>query len=133
VTYALVDMGETRAIGDHPSGTPWSVGLDDPQSPGTIAERIALRDKAVATSGGYGTQFDAAGRFNHIFDPSTGGTSWRYRAVSVIARDAATADALSTAMTLLPLERNRSLIERLRVGVHFVLPDGQRVVHDMSA
>jgi hypothetical protein len=33
--------------------------------------------------GGYGTQFDAARRFNHLFDPANGGTSWRYLAVSV--------------------------------------------------
>ena len=41
VEHALVDMGETRAIGAHPSGEPWRVGIEDPGMPGEIAERIA--------------------------------------------------------------------------------------------
>ncbi len=49
VEHALVDMGEIRAIGGHPTGGPWCVGLEDPRAPGRIAERIALADKAVAT------------------------------------------------------------------------------------
>jgi hypothetical protein len=40
--------------------------------PSQIAERVLLKDRAIATSGGYGTQFDSAGRFNHIFDPTNG-------------------------------------------------------------
>jgi FAD:protein FMN transferase len=62
------------------------VGLESPREPGQVAERISLKDRAVSTSGDYATQFDAAGRFNHIFDPSNGTTSWSYAAVSFIAR-----------------------------------------------
>ena len=83
VEHALVDMGEIRAIGGHPMGEPWSVGLEDPRAPGKVAERILLADGAVATSGGYGTVFDPAGRFNHIFEPRSGRTSWRWLSVSV--------------------------------------------------
>ena len=49
---ALIDMGETRAIGNRPEGSPWLVGLEDPRAPGQVAETIPLRDRAVATSGG---------------------------------------------------------------------------------
>ncbi|MFO1025134.1 MAG: FAD:protein FMN transferase [Acetobacteraceae bacterium] len=128
IAHALVDMGETCAIGSHPDGAPWSVGIEDPFSPGSAAERISLRNHAVATSGGYGTRFDATGRFNHIFDPASGATSWRYKAVSVIARDATTADALSTAMTLLPLAQCEALVQRLGLAAHFVTADGRRLV-----
>ena len=38
IEHALVDMGKTRAIGGHPGGGPWSVGLEDPRAPGTFAE-----------------------------------------------------------------------------------------------
>ena len=72
---SLVDMGETRAIGTSPAGDPWFIGLEDPLDPGRVAERIEIVNQAVATSGGYGTQFDSLGRFNHIFDPTTGETS----------------------------------------------------------
>jgi FAD:protein FMN transferase len=128
VDRALIDMGETRALGDHPSGAPWRVGLEDPRRPGDIAETIGLSDRAVATSGGYGTQFDAAGRFNHIFDPSSGRTSERYLSTSVIAPTATVADALSTAFCLMKPEDIRAIANRLAIKVHSVLSDGSRLV-----
>jgi thiamine biosynthesis lipoprotein len=126
---ALVDMGETRALGERPSGGPWTVGLEDPRRPGQVAETIGLRDSAVATSGGYGTQLDAAGRFNHIFDPLRGSTSYRYLSVSVVAPTATAADALSTAFCLMRLDEARAVADRFAVKAHFVLPDGSRLVH----
>jgi thiamine biosynthesis lipoprotein len=128
IERALVDMGETRALGERPDGGPWRVGIEDPADPQRIAETLELRNRAIATSGGYGTPFDAAGRFNHIFDPATGLTSSRYRAVSVVAPLATTADALSTAFSLMPLERTQPIVDRLGVEAHFALPDGSRIV-----
>ena len=126
IAHALVDMGETRAIGGHPDGGPWRVGLDDPFAPGNVAEQIPLADRAVATSGGYGTRFDTAGRFNHIFDPSDGSTSHSFAAVSVIAPEATMADALSTAFSVMTLPRIREIVRSLGIAAHLVLPDGSR-------
>jgi thiamine biosynthesis lipoprotein len=128
IDKSLVDMGETRAIGGRPDGGAWIVGLEDPRHPGQIAERIAIENLAVSTSGGYGTLFDPAGRFNHILDPATGATSSRYLAVSVVARTSTAADALSTAFTLLPLDATRRLAESLGVRAHIALPDGTRLI-----
>jgi FAD:protein FMN transferase len=128
VEHALVDMGETRAIGGYPGGGPWRIGLEDPAAPGEWAERVALVDRAIATSGGYGTYLDPAGRFNHLFEPQTGRTSWRYRSVSVIAENATMADALSTAFSLMPLDQTHRLVDKLGIEAHFVLPGGKRVI-----
>jgi thiamine biosynthesis lipoprotein len=126
VEHALVDMGETRAIGDHPAGGAWSIGLEDPASSGQVLDRIELTDRAVATSGGYGTQFDPAGRFNHIFDPADGSTSWRYLSVSVVATTATEADALSTAFCLMPLERTAPILRQLGLQAYFLYRDRRR-------
>lgn len=129
ITQALVDMGKMRAIGEHPSGAPWRVGLENPDAPGEVAERITLlADQAVGTAGGYGTQFDAAGRFNHIFNPLDGSTSWRFKAVSVVAPTATEANVLSTAFTLAPLEQARAVIRARALSAHFVLPNGGRII-----
>ncbi len=127
IAHALVDMGETRAMGTHPSGTPWSIGLEDPRRPGTVAQRIGLRDEAISTSGGYGTEFDSAGRFNHIINPRNGRTSWRYLSVSVAAPNATTADALSTAFSLMPMDQTDTVVTSLGLRAYFTLPDGGRV------
>jgi thiamine biosynthesis lipoprotein len=127
VEHALVDMGKTRAIGGHPDGGPWSVGLEDPRAPGTIVERISLTDRAVATAGGYGTLFDEAGRFNHIFEPWSGRTSWRWLSVSVEAATATESNALSNAFAVMPAESTRPVVRALGLVAHFVRPDGTRM------
>lgn len=127
IVHALVDMGETRAIGGHPDGGPWRVGLDDPFAPGNVAEMIPLADRAVATSGGYGTRFDEAGRFNHLFDPADGSTSHAFAAVSVIAPGATMADALSTAFSVMTMPRITEIVRSLGIEARLALPDGSRV------
>lgn len=101
VTSSLVDMGENRAIGSRADGTPWRIGLavsEDASTPDTVIDII---DRAVATSAGTGFHFDQAGRFGHILDPRNGLAASRYARMSVIAPDAASADALSTAFSLM--------------------------------
>jgi thiamine biosynthesis lipoprotein len=127
IEHALVDMGKTRAIGGHPAGGPWSVGLEDPRAPGTIAERIPLIDRAVATAGGYGTLFDEAGRFNHIFEPWSGRTSWRWLSVSVEAATATESNALSNAFAVMPAEATAPIVRALGLVAHFVRPGGERM------
>ena len=128
VEHALVNMGKTRAIGGHPAGGSWSVGLEDPRAPGTVAERIPLTDRAVATAGGYGTLFDAAGRFNHIFEPWSGRTSWRWLSVSVEAETATESNALSNAFAVMEQGAAEPLTRANGLVVHFVRPDGSRFV-----
>jgi FAD:protein FMN transferase len=127
IDRSLVDMGEIRAIGSRPDGSSWIVGLENPAAPGDVARRIALDNQAVSTSGGYGTLLDPAGRFNHIFDPATGASSWRYASVSVVAATATTADALSTAFSLLPVESVQPIVTQLGLHAYLVMPDGRCV------
>lgn len=105
LSNTLVNMGEMRAIGARPDGSPWRVGLADPDKPGALTETIDLVDRAVATSAGAGFLFDSSGRFTHLFDPRTGLSPALYRTVSVIAPTATEADGLSTAFSLLPVSR----------------------------
>jgi thiamine biosynthesis lipoprotein len=53
---------------------------------------------ALAVSGGYGTTFDASGRFHHIFDPRTGASANSLVDVAVIGPRATAADGLATAI-----------------------------------
>jgi len=121
----LVDMGETRALGHHPAGRPWTVGLKDPADEGRTMETLEIADRAVATSGGYGTLFDPAGRFTHLFDPASGACAREWLAVTVLAPDATTADALSTALSVVPEDRARTILNRFPgVSVRLTRHDG---------
>jgi len=102
IANVLVDLGETRGVGRHPDGRPWAIGLADPFDPSAWRQVVELVDRAVATSGGYGTRFSADGRFHHLFEPATGHSANRHVSASVLAPTATTADALSTALFVAP-------------------------------
>jgi thiamine biosynthesis lipoprotein len=132
VDHSLVDMGETRAIGSRPNGLPWEVGIADPNVVGRTETILPIVDRAVATSGAYGFQFDPQGRFNHLFDPRTGGCADRYRSVTTVSRNATAADALTKPFSLLPEERIRSLLPHVDIErVHLISAAGTAV--DLTA
>ena len=121
----LADLGEIRALGTHPNGQAWRIGLADPWMPDQIARTLEITDRAVATSAATGFQFDRSGRFHHLLDPATGSSAGRYASVSVVARDATAADALSTALTLMPIaEAERVLNAERGPMALFTHPDG---------
>ncbi len=108
----LVQMGETRALGRHPAGRPWRIAVAEPDSgrPGETA--LAIDNRAVASSGGYGTRFEPSGRHHHLFDPATGASARQVAAVTVVAERAVVADAVSTALAVLAPDRHASLLSQ---------------------
>ncbi len=76
VESACVNLGGNVAVlGSKPDGSPWRVGIQDPDSAegeGLIA-RIEIADGSVVTSGLYERSFERDGRrYWHILDPKTG-------------------------------------------------------------
>lgn len=111
IDSSLVDMGEIRALGRRPDGRPWQAALEDAAGEPT-ARTLALVDKAVATSAASGFRFTPDGRCNHLFDPRTGGCAAPARALTVVADEAAAADALATAATLMDAAGIAALLAR---------------------
>lgn len=100
----LIDTGEFRALGGKPQGGDWPVRLE-------AGGAMGLRNRALATSAPLGTTFDAAGQVSHILDPRTGTPApANWRAVSVSARSAALADAISTAACLTKVKAEASAL-----------------------
>lgn len=126
IEHAMVNMGEIYTLGSHPDGGPWSIGLEDPRASDRLTERVALQDRAIATSAGSGTTFDPGGRFNHLFEPSSGHTSWRWLSVSVEAATATEADALSTAFSVMPEDATAEVVRKRGLVAHFMRPDESR-------
>lgn len=89
-------------------------------------------DKAISTSGGYGTLFDEQGRFTHLIDPRSGRTAPALLGVSVVADTATRADGLSTALLLTAPERQREVLKAAGgLMALTVTPDG--VVNKVEA
>ncbi|MEO8564179.1 MAG: FAD:protein FMN transferase [bacterium] len=102
VSHVLLNIG-----GDlrHHGTRALRVGVASPFAPAENARPLAmvhLRDAALATSGGYRRGFMMNGRHvSHILDPRTGLPASRIVSASVFAPDCATADALSTAFSVM--------------------------------
>ena len=113
----LIDLGETRGLGQKLDGSDWKVGIKSADGSANLLRKITLRDRAIATSGGYGTRFTSGGIHHHLFDPKTARSSNRWQSVSVIAADATRADALSTAFSSMSEPDIRHLADDLKVSV----------------
>ncbi len=125
IGQVLLELGETRALDDHPEGRPWRIGLADPMAAGAIARTIDLVDRAVATSASYGTTFGSEGKHHHLFDPRNGLSAANHLSVSVIAARATTADALSTGLYVLNDEQAARAVRAIPdVTAILTAPDG---------
>lgn len=97
--------GNVQVLGAKPDKTLWRIGVRDPESSGYFGV-LSLKDKAAVTSGGYERYFEADGEtYIHILDPRTGRPAESdLLSVTVVSKDGARADALSTALFLMGQE-----------------------------
>ncbi|HMN38791.1 MAG TPA: FAD:protein FMN transferase [Hyphomicrobium sp.] len=105
-TNVLVDMGEQLALGPKWDGAAWRIGLRDPSGARTVMETMDLRQGAVSTSSNFTTGGEAQ-PMPHILEPWTGQAAERWASVTVVSERATFADGLSTALSVLPVERWR--------------------------
>ena len=101
----LVELGgELFARGRKSEDDAWRIGVEKPQAGVRAVERVVeLADAGMTTSGDYRDFFEIDGRrFSHTIDPRTGRpVAHDLRAVTVIAEDAITADAMATALLVM--------------------------------
>jgi len=129
--YFVEIGGEVRTRGEHPERRRWRIGIerpsDDPSRAPEIQSVLALGDAALATSGDYRNyRLGTAGRkIAHILDPRTGyPVTSPLASVSVLARDAMTADAYATAFMVMGIEDALDFVEaREELEAYFIASD----------
>ncbi|VAX42820.1 FAD:protein FMN transferase [hydrothermal vent metagenome] len=123
ISRCLVDFGGDIAAGDPPPGeTVWRIEIETGYGSGVRPVVLAARC-GIATSGDIEQAVAIGGqRYSHILDPETGLGLTVPTAATVIAPDAATADALASAVCVLGPERTREIIDNLPgIGVRLVV------------
>jgi len=107
-------------------GTPWVIGIQDPDAADKNLHTIFVTEASVVTSGDYQRLFWVEGKpYHHIIDPDTLMPSIYWRSVSVICPDSGLADALSTALFLMDREAGSALAEECGAEVLWVDAAGQ--------
>lgn len=116
--YMVEIGGEVRAKGNKPDGTEWLIGIDKPIENSGFNDRqiqdvIALKDKAVATSGNYRQFYYKDGvKYSHTINPKTGyPVNHSLLSVSVLTDKCITADAYATAFMVLGYEKSLKIVE----------------------
>lgn len=112
VSSALMSLGgNVRAVGTKPDGESWSVAITNPDDNSKSIGTLKVADKAVVTSGGYQRYFEEKGQiYHHIIDTKTGyPADSGLKSVTVVSEDDALADALSTALFVMGLEKSKKL------------------------
>jgi len=120
VEHGLVNAGEFAPLGRSQRGDAWTVGIQHPRQPEAFAALAELDGRALSTSGDYATTFSDDFTHHHLLDPHRGCSPTELSSVTVLAATAMEADALSTAVFVLGVERGVEFIAH-RPGVDALL------------
>ena len=118
--------GNVCATGPKDStGTPWVVGVQDPDGGENYLHTLYLTKGSMVTSGDYQRAYLVDGEiYHHIIDPDTLYPGRLWRAVTVVCPDSGLADALSTALFLLPMEEGQKLLDQCESYAMWVDAEG---------
>ena len=109
----LVSVGGNVCVTDPKTadGDPWVIGIQQPDGDGYL-HTLNIAGGSVVTSGDYQRAYTVNGvKYHHIIDPSTLHPSELWSAVTVVCSDSGAADALSTALFILPQDEGLRLLE----------------------
>lgn len=111
VQSALLNLGgNVQTVGTKPDGSPWQIGIKDPQGEDAMMV-LSAEDQAVVTSGGYERYFEQDGQtYWHIMDPSTGHPADSgLLSVTIVGKQGIICDGLSTSLFVMGLEKAADL------------------------
>ena len=119
--------GNVCATGPKADGSPWDIGVQSPDDPASYLHTLNISSGSVVTSGDYQRAFVVEGQvYHHIIDPATLYPGKLWRSVTIVCPDSGLADALSTALFLLPLEEGQALLESTGAEAMWVGPEGEQ-------
>lgn len=127
--YMLFAGGQVQVHGRR-GDRPWRVGIQHPRRDDYFAF-LEVTDGSISTSGDYEHFFlDRRGhRWHHIVDPKTGLPVPHMISVTVHAETGIYADALSTAVFVLGVEKARRMLARIPERATAVMVDSRQRLH----
>ena len=112
-------------------GTPWVIGIQDPDVPEENIHTLFVPLGSVVTSGDYQRAYAVDGKsYHHIIDPDTLMPAAYWRSVSIVCDDSGLADALSTALFLMDQPSGEVLAGECGADVLWVAADGTEYMTD---
>lgn len=115
--------GDLTAWGTRADGSPWKIGISNPNDPSKVIAWLPVENATVATSGDYEQfVFHNNIRYSHNIDPKTGYPVKGIKSVTIVSPSAELSDALATAVFVMGPEVGIDLINQLH-GIHALVVD----------
>lgn len=117
IENAIINAGgDLKVIGQR-YDRPWRIGIRHPRKAGVLASLDVNDGESVFTSGDYERYFMHEGqRYHHILDPRTGYPASDFVSVTIVAEDAALADAAATALFVAGLDDWEKIAKQMNVN-----------------
>lgn len=130
VEYGLVSVGGNIGVfGKKSDGEDYKIGIRNPRKTDDVIGYCYIASGFVSVSGDYERYFEYDGkRYHHIIDPKTGYPAESgVASVAVISPNGAAADALSTALFVMGVDKSMELYENESIAFEaiFVTTDGE--------
>lgn len=129
--FVLNVGGNIRTIGKRADGKFWYAGIENPglDIDASYIAYLGLSGESIVTSGSYQRYYFVNGKtYHHIIDSETLMPAEYFVAVSVICKNSADGDGLSTALFCMTLEEGQTLVESLEdVEAMWTFSDGTTV------
>ena len=114
IEHAYISLGGDSYVMGQRNDRLWQVGIRHPRREDAVAITLPLTDIAVSTSGDYERFFVRNGEHvHHILNPKTGKPAGSLSSVTVLAATGVEADALSTTLFVLGIEKDMALANQL--------------------
>lgn len=125
---AIIDLGgNVLALGQKPGGRKWTIGIQDPDlTRGIPIGNLKVENQTIVTSGVYERFFEEDGKYyHHILDSETGyPVDNNLSSVTILTEKSVDADALSTSIFSMGLDRGLEFAEQLdHVEALFITKD----------
>jgi thiamine biosynthesis lipoprotein len=120
--------GDLSAWGYQEDGSPWTIGIANPEHKNTIFSSLNITNTSIATSGNYEKFVMIDGkRYSHTIDPKTGFPVSGIKSVTVITQNAEMADALATPITVMGLMVGLNFINQLKQVGCIIIDDNNKI------
>ncbi|HTI10531.1 MAG TPA: FAD:protein FMN transferase [Puia sp.] len=129
VTSGVVNAsGDLTAWGYQPDGSPWTIGIVNPDSTGQIFSSMNITDMAIATSGNYEKYVVIDGKkYSHTINPRTGLPVTGIKSVTILCPNAEIADAMATPVMIMGIRAGLDMINQLQHIEAVLIDDDNKV------
>ena len=114
VTKYLINAGGNVKVGESYKHGKYNVGLEEPFNPSNVYKTLSVENVSIVTSGSYQRYYEVNGKiYNHIINPKTLYPENFMKSVTVVTKNSAYADMLSTYLFLIPIEDGLKIVNNL--------------------